>query len=72
VCDRDEADIVKDVMAGISGVRRARYCNFTDTKSFMRNVYLNAPIKLIILTGHLISSPVLVAALSVPFSSGVM
>lgn len=64
--------MVKDVMAGVSGVRRARYCNFTDTKSLMPNVYLNAPIKLIILTGHLIFFPVFVVALSVPFSSGVM
>jgi hypothetical protein len=31
VYDRDEADMVKDVISGTSGVRRARYCNFTDT-----------------------------------------
>jgi hypothetical protein len=72
VYDRDEADTVKDVISGISGVRRVRYCNFTGTKSFMPNVDLNAPIKLIILTGHLISFPFFVAALSVPFTSGVM
>ena len=29
--DRDEADMVKDIISGTSGVRRARYCTFTVT-----------------------------------------
>ena len=30
--DRDEADTVKDVLSVVSGVRRARYYNFTDSR----------------------------------------
>lgn len=72
MCDRDEADMVIDVISGMSGVRRAGYCNFTDTTFLCLMCLLMHLGRLIILTGHLISSPVFIAALSVLFSSGVI